>query len=298
MFQDFLYDHFVYPIINNGWYNPANTMIYGLFLVVGVYLVFRLLRRLDIGIDRYFLYAILPFIFWGSTTRVLHDAAFAGRLATPELNSFFGSHLFPTPGSYLITFGLALLVLLMSLVIQKLTGGTKRTFIGIAMSKGGIPYWKTMTVIGVILCAINAWLIPVVSAIPLLMVVGFWAIWSGLFFAIGRWKALTNRIHGLKNLLSGQNLVILSAHFFDASATFTALTFFGYWEQHVVPNLFIPMFGPVSMFFLKAAVVLPVLWAIDTYGEKGSFNNFLKIVVFILGIAPGLRDVIRLMAFV
>jgi uncharacterized membrane protein len=295
---DFLYDNFIYPIINNGWYNPANTIIYGLFLVIGVYIVFRLLRRLGIGIDRRFLYAILPFIFWGSTTRVLHDAAFAGRLATPALNSFYGSPLFPTPGSYLITFGLALLVLLLSLVVQHVTGGRTKTFIGLTIRKGGIPYWKSMAVVGVILCAINVWLIPVVSAIPLLMVLGFWAVWTGMFALIGRWKALTDRVHALKDLLSGQNLVILSAHFFDAAATFTALTFFGYWEQHVVPNLFIPIFGPISMFFLKAVVVLPVLWAIDHYGEKGNFNNFLKIVIFILGIAPGLRDVIRLMAFV
>jgi uncharacterized membrane protein len=41
-----------------------------------------------------------------------------------------------------------------------------------------------------------------------------------------------------------------------------------------------------------------VLWIIDRYGEKGSFNNFLKVVVLILGLAPGLRDTIRLMAMV
>jgi len=158
--------------------------------------------------------------------------------------------------------------------------------------------WKTMAVIGVILCAINVWLLPIVSFVPLLMVLGFWAVWTGLFWLIGRWKALTDRVHVMKELLTGQNLTILSAHFFDAAATFTALTFFGYWEQHVVPNLFIPVFGPISMFFLKAVVVLPVLWAIDRYGEPGNFNNFLKIVVLILGLAPGLRDVIRLVAMV
>ena len=49
---------------------------------------------------------------------------------------------------------------------------------------------------------------------------------------------------------------------------------------------------------MGAVVVLPVLWAIDRYGEPGSFNNFLKIVVLILGLAPGIRDVVRLMAMV
>jgi len=295
---DIIYDNFIRPIMQNGWYNPANTILYGILLVIGVYAVFRMLKRLDISIDRPFLYAILPFIFWGSTTRVLHDAAFAGALPTPQLNAFYSSSIFPTPGSYLITFGLALLILLVSLVIQKATGGKKRTLIGITLKEGGIPYWKSMAVVGIALCIINVILIPFISIVPLLMVLGTWLLWSGLFFILGRWKALTERVHAIKELLTGQNLVILSAHFLDASATFVALSFFGYWEQHVVPNIFIPMFGPISMFFLKAVVVLPVLWAIDHYGEKGNFNNFLKIVILILGLAPGLRDVIRLMAFV
>ncbi len=283
MLQDFLYQHFILPILQNGWYNPANTAIYGIFLVIGVYLVFRLLGRLKIGIDRHFLYAILPFIFWGSSTRVLHDAAFAGALATPGLNAFYNLPIFPTPGSYLITFGLALLVLLVSLLVQRY---------------GKVQYWKVMTGTGIMLCAINIWLMPIVTFVPLLIVLVFWALWSGIFWLAGRSHVLVQQLKHMPELLSKQNQVILSAHFFDAAATFTALTFFGYWEQHVVPNLFIPVFGPVSMFFLKAVVVLPVLWIIDRYGEKGSFNNFLKIVVLILGLAPGLRDTIRLIAMV
>jgi len=295
---DFLYDTFILPIIQNGWYNPVNTIVYGILLIIGVYLVFRLLRRLGIGIDKRFLYAILPFIFWGSSTRVLHDSAFAGRLATPGLNAFYSSPIFPTPGSYLITFGLALLVLLISLLVQKATGGRKRALLGFTLKKGGVPYWKVMAGIGIVLCAINVYLTPILALTPLLMVLGFWAFWTWIFMTIGRWEAITKRTKEMASLLSDQNLTILSAHFFDASATFVALTFFGYWEQHVVPNIFIPMFGPVVMFFLKAVVVLPVLWLIDRYGEPGNFNNFLKIVILILGLAPGLRDVIRLIAFV
>lgn len=283
MAQDFFYEYFVKPIADNGWYNPFNTLVYGMLLVIGVYIVFRLLKRLKIGIDRHFLYAILPFIFWGSSTRVLHDASFAGALATPQLNAFYGSAIFPTPGSYIITFGLALLVLLISLVVQRYSR---------------LAYWKAMAGIGVALCAINVWLTPIVTFVPLAMVLGFWALWTGMFWLVSRSGRLAGRLKHMPVLLSKPNLCILSAHFFDAAATFTALTFYGYWEQHVVPNVFIPAIGPVSMFLLKAVVVIPVLWAIDRYGEPGSFNNFLKIVVLILGLAPGLRDTIRLMAMV
>jgi uncharacterized membrane protein len=37
---------------------------------------------------------------------------------------------------------------------------------------------------------------------------------------------------------------------------------------------------------------------VDRYGEKGEFNNFLKIVILILGLAPALRNLLRLLAMV
>jgi uncharacterized membrane protein len=98
---------------------------------------------------------------------------------------------------------------------------------------------------------------------------------------------------------------------FDAAATWTALSFFGYAEQHVLPRLLIGIMGPAAMFALKIVVVIPVLYIIDRYTEREGkspnkyskakytdFTNFLKIVILILGLAPALRDMIRLMAMV
>ncbi|MCK4531636.1 MAG: DUF63 family protein, partial [Candidatus Aenigmarchaeota archaeon] len=65
--MDFLYEYFLKPILSNGWFNPVNSITYGIILVIGVYLVFKLLKKMNIHIDRYFLYAILPFILWGSS---------------------------------------------------------------------------------------------------------------------------------------------------------------------------------------------------------------------------------------
>ena len=71
---------------------------------------------------------------------------------------------------------------------------------------------------------------------------------------------------------------------------------FGYVEQHVLPRALFPILGFETMFLLKVAVVLPVIWLIDRYTDDMDFRNFLKIVVFILGFAPGLRDLLRLIA--
>ncbi len=276
-------EYFISPILSNGWFNPLNTIAYSLILIVAVFLVYRLLGRMGVRIDNRFALAILPFIFWASTTRVLHDAAFVGKLS-PGLNAFYSSPIFPTPGSYIITFTLALFTLLFSLLLQRFAG---------------ISYWKTMFVTGTALTMVNIALLPVVTLLPLFLIGGLTLLWAGLFFS---WRPLLVRMDRLPisnyyhTLLSRENLSILSAHFLDATATVTALTLFGYLEQHVVPRLLFPYLGPYAMFLLKVVVVLPALWAIDRYAEDPQFRKFLKIVVLILGLAPGLRNVVRLVS--
>jgi uncharacterized membrane protein len=244
-----------------------------------------MLGRMGVRIDDRFWLAIVPFIIWAGATRVLHDAAFAGKLS-PVLNSFFSSNIFPTPGSYVITFSLALAVLIISLAVQRW---------------GGIPYWKLMLTIGTVLALFQLTMVPVASLFPLWLIGGISLLWAGLFFS---WRPLLARMGGIPisnyyhRLLSKENLAILSVHFLDATATVVALAMFGYLEQHVVPRMLFPLMGPYAMFFLKIVVVPPALWAIDKYAEDRQFRKFLKIVVFILGLAPGVRNLIRLVAMV
>lgn len=296
--QDIINEYFIAPILQNGWYNPVNTIAYSMLLVIGVYLVYRMLRRMDIHIDLRFFIAILPFILWGSTTRVLHDAAYAGAL-TPELNAFYGSPIFPTPGSYIITFALALFILIISLLVQKVAGGMETQINGrLDMAKPSrlvrwrVPYWKAMFGIGVVLCIINFIMIPIANFYALALIIKVTGLWAAVFFV--PIKFMPRFIPSFKKLMSVENTGILVAHFLDATATVTALSLFGYLEQHVVPRLFFPIMGPFAMFFLKVIVVLPVLWIVDRYAEEGDFKNFLKIVILILGLAPGMRDMIRL----
>jgi uncharacterized membrane protein len=55
-------------------YNPVSTVLYGLMLAGGVYLVYRILGRYDIEVDFWFVLAVLPYIVLGSVARVLEDA--------------------------------------------------------------------------------------------------------------------------------------------------------------------------------------------------------------------------------
>ena len=74
---DFITEHFIDPILSNGWFNPVNTAVYSLVLIGAVYVVYTMLKRMDVHIDRYFLAAIMPFIFWGSifvTKTLIHPS--------------------------------------------------------------------------------------------------------------------------------------------------------------------------------------------------------------------------------
>jgi uncharacterized membrane protein len=85
------------------------------------------------------------------------------------------------------------------------------------------------------------------------------------------------------------------AHLFDASSTYIAVDFYGYNEQHVLPNALTGLVGSaIVMFPLKIAVILGALYIIDTYIEDRTVANMLKLAIFILGLAPGLRNFLSL----
>lgn len=281
--MSFFEEYFLNPILSNGWFNPVNTSVYAIGLIVGVWLVFRLLKRLAVPIDRKFAYALFPFIVWGSSTRVLHDAAVA-RALPAGLQEFYSLPFFPTPGSYFITFGVALAALVASLLVQRYAK---------------LPYWKTMVGVGGVLALANLAMTPWRFAEPVLLIGGLWAAWMALFWGVARLlkaQRVAARVPALRGLLGSVNLAILGGHLLDAAGTYIALARYGYLEQHVVPRLLFEAMGPASFFALKIAVVVPVLFLVDRYGEKGAFQSLLKIVIFILGFAPGLRTVLRLAA--
>lgn len=301
--MDIIQEYFLGPILSNGWFNPVNSITYGIILVIAVYLVFKLLVKMKVRIDRHFLYAVVPFIIWASSTRVLHDAAFAGVLEG-SVGEFYSLPIFPTPGSYLLTFMLALIVLLFSLSFQKFLGESKATSSAKeAMhteERWRLPYWKTMLAIGAALDAVNFALLPITDLLPVLIILGITALWACIFLLSGKFLSGLGRARAWAKEASGvfntENSGLLTAHMLDASATYTAMTFFGYLEQHPLPRFLIQLSGPAAMFPLKLAVMVPVLYLIDKYTEPGEFRTFLKIVILILGLAPGLRDMIRLMA--
>ena len=133
---------------------------------------------------------------------------------------------------------------------------------------------------------------PVKTLYPLALIIPTAVGLTAVFYAISYFVRNNKK---LKEVFNFQSSSILGAHFIDASATFWALTAYGFVEQHVVPRLFFGSLGVLSFFFLKIAVVLPVLWVFNKEIDNVRLRNFLKIAVIILGLAPGLRDMTTLL---
>jgi uncharacterized membrane protein len=80
----------------------------------------------------------------------------------------------------------------------------------------------------------------------------------------------------------------------DASATFYGVTYLGYWELHVIPRMLINSFGAWVLIPVKFAVFLIILYVLERERDE-NVKNFVKFVLVVLGLAPALRDMLRML---
>jgi len=253
--ESFISENFLTPMCR--YYTPIGTITYGIILILAVLGTYKLLKRLKIKIDKRFFIGILPFIIYGGWTRALRD----------HMLGIYQSNFFCSPPIYFVIFAMALGSLLIGIVVAK--------------KSKNYSYEKVMLMIGLSLLIYNASLTAVNNITGFSMVLGLVSFWSIVFFGINRLKP---------KLLSLENAGIIVSHLLDASSTFVAVTFFGYYEQHVLPSFLIDLLGTWTMFPLKIVVVWIILHIIDESDEDVLFKRFLKIIILILGLALGIRD--------
>jgi len=252
----FIQDNFLY--LHPG-YTLLNTIVFGIILGIVVILIIKMFRYIKKDPGELFI-PLIPFIFFGSSARALVD------------NGIYPLVLWlVTPGIYILTGVITIITLLISVYVER---------------KTNFDYRYLMLVIGIILCIPNILFINHVNWVAFLEVLGTWALVSSIFVVLrNKWDLLKDKF----------NLSVLSAHLFDASATFIAVDFYGYGEQHVLPNALMNLAGTAAVMFpLKIAVILAALYVIDEYVEDKTIANMLKLAIFILGLAPGLRDFLSL----
>jgi len=93
------------------------------------------------------------------------------------------------------------------------------------------------------------------------------------------------------------NALVLDGQLLDATATSFGLTFLPYAEKHVLPNFLIEATGTAFVMYpLKLVVTIPVLFIIDQYlkGESKNLIGLVKLAILTVGLAPAIRDILRM----
>ena len=95
----------------------------------------------------------------------------------------------------------------------------------------------------------------------------------------------------LKDKLS---LLSIFAQMLDAGATYIGIEFFGYYEKHVLPSLLIGVSeSAIIMIPMKIIIVISILYLLND--EKDYWiRNIIKMMIILFGLAPGIRDMLRI----
>jgi uncharacterized membrane protein len=281
MISDFIYKYYIDPIRLGQPYNIVDTLTYAIILVISVYLVYRWLRRSGVALDSPFVIATIPFVVLGGLLRVVEDTG----MIESDLR-----FLLVTPLIFFVVFFIAAGSLVLSRVLEKrgLVPRFRSFYGGIGMGAS--------VVIAIVLCWFGLTRttidLSVLGAILLIAAATSLAV-MGLLQLAFRWEYAGDPLYRL--LIVGQML--------DASATGYGIDFgpIPYQEVHVVGSALVRWAGTAfALFPLKLLVVIPAIYVLEVYRREGNreFANLVLLAMIVVGLAPGVRDMVRMVLHV
>jgi uncharacterized membrane protein len=260
-----IYRYYIYPIIYDTSYNPVDTITWAIILGLAIIGLIKLLSRWDLLMDERLLLSTLPYVLAGSSLRVIEDA---------DLVAIPWRYLLITP----LIFFLVFIITAACLIITRKIWGEK--------------FHARYAAIGLLWTLFN---------LAVLSTLGFKNIWViAAIFILG--SSLTGgilffsrRLFLQKFLDNRFNQMIIYAHMLDASSTYYGVDWFSYYEKHVVPTFLISLTGSAAIMFpLKLLILLPVLSMIDKSLQEPSLRNLTNLTLITLGLAPAIRNTLRL----
>lgn len=270
IFEEF----FVSPIVEKTGYNMVNTVAYAGIALLAVYLLFRIFRKYGVKMDGGFFWGVLGFVLFGSSMRVVTDSIDTGVFwgVTPLHSAVLESGIYEY-GFVTVSPGIYVLVAAVLLASMGILHCFKRMEL--------LPY------VGLGLFAFHfLLLIPFMRhleyAVPVLVLAGVPAY-------------LIYRKYGK------MGAAVVGGHALDGAATFVILDWFsgaagrGYFEQHVIPRAVGELFDTYFTFYLvKVAIASAAVYLVSREKMDEDERVFFLLVVAIVGLAPGIRDVLRM----
>jgi len=273
--DNFIYDYFISPIWSHEGYNIVNTLVYAAIAILAAYFIYFILKK-RVKIDPAFIGAVLCFVLFGSTIRVVTDSLDTGvfKPVTPIHAFVIDSHLWDygyltvTPGIYILT---ALLLGASMLLLYKMRRMELLGYVGLAL---WIPH----------LLLLVPFMSYAIYAIPIILMAAIPAYLAYLYF----------KDPILSSIVAGQAL--------DGAATFFIIDIFSsisgrqYFEQHVLSAGIGSFFGSYFAFYLiKVGIAFAAAWVLKNEKMDQGDKYYIALILMIMGFAPGLRDMLRMM---
>ncbi len=273
--NEFIYKYFLDPINSNTGYNLVNTFTYGIIAILSVYIIFKILQKYNVKIDKEFIYGALSFVLFGSTMRVVTDSIHTDVLTpiTFIQSAVLNSHIYDygyftsSPGIYLIVASIFLISFSITYKCNKLYF---LKYIGFLLFLFNfliiLPFMKYFI-----------YAIPVLILALIPVFIAYWYFKNFLYILP----------------VAGQSL--------DGSATFFILDFFGkftgitYWEQHVFSRALGGIFDTYFTFYLlKVLIAFLAVYFVDKEKLTPDEKNYIILIIAIIGFAPGIRNLLRM----
>ena len=269
--KEFLYTYYIHPITYDTGYNPVNTITWALMLGLMVFVLWKILKKLGIVIDKRFIAAVSPYIFVAASLRVMEDAD----LFSPPI-----SYMLITPLIYFLIFFCCVAIL----VILRVLSGPNRIN----------DYVVVFGLIGVLWFIANMILLlrneAIVNLWVLFAVIGISGMIMLVIYVVGA------KLHA-KFLTESLNVSVLTAHLLDASSSYIGIDFLDYRGKHVIEGMIVQYTGSAAgMFLLKLGILIPVLYLLDIcFGEREiELKNLVLLVLITIGLAPAVRNTLRM----
>jgi len=271
-------------------YTLVSELTYGVMVIVALYGIFRLLKKLKIRVDWSFALALLPYILFGSVSRVLEDT---GYFKPPLV------YLFISPLIYMLIALIAVFFLLLGYFLEKRYDPSFLSVNRVLFIGGLVFLLPSLFLVGSWIFGyrwgetsginFNVFLI-VIFIISLAVLV--------VYFVSGFFK-------DKKDLLVYQNplnLAMIFGHLMDGVTSYISIKDpfsmgLFYSEKHPASNFLLEIWGPLFP-IVKFLLIIFVIYVFDILYKDELKNhmtlvNILKIGILILGFSPGLRDLLR-----
>ena len=288
MISDFIYKYYIDPVKYGEPYNIVETLTYAIILIIGVYLLYRWfsnskwLSEHGIKLDSGFILATIPYVVLGGVLRVIQDAG----MVTGDWQ-----YLIVTPPIYFVLFFFVIGMIFIGGTLRK--NGIIKEFLWFYALMGCMAVLVITLILAAWGMAHTRIDLIILGIIPLMAITASVLVWACMRYLL-KWEYVNDPLY----------LVLIFGQMLDASATSYGLTFHPavhYIEQHVVGSNLIEMTGTAFVMFpLKLVVLFPAIYIMQLYRKEANpaFWHLVLLAMIVVGLAPGIRDMVRMVLYV